>query len=38
MIKLFKDNEKDNIYFIPLIDYNVFKWNISYFDADGELL
>ena len=36
LLKILKADEKDNTYFTPLIKYNLFKWNITHFDA-GEL-
>ena len=38
MIKLIKEKEGDSKYFTPLTNYNSFKWNITHFDADGNVI
>ena len=38
LIMLLKEHEKNDRHFIPLIDYDNFKWNCNHINVDGELI
>ena len=38
LLNILKDNEGNKKYFHPLIGYDSFKWNSSYFDDDGAII